>query len=248
MGRPKDIGQADGERLERAVHRAAPSKSLRDQGRLSRCQRCSQDAHQWPGGKHPLSIALRRHIIIVTIVYTIRIRSTVRHIQALVPTAPDAERQRTCVSVSGQILAVSCGSPKMDRGEELCSPTTLQRADGSARVRRDHKSAVLLGEAEIVRSETSIGPSGCSHVIYQLYLPQVTREPLSWCTLGARPRCYIYLCVRSRSSRLLTQHKHRLLQAVAAYSNSRTDIQSCHVGDVFALSGIVVRVDPYTRA
>lgn len=124
----------------------SPVCSLFDQGCIARCQQCSQGARLCSAGKHPLPIALQRHIIIVTIVYDIRKRSTARHFQALALAAPDAERQRTCVSVSGKILAVSCGSPTDGswRGTLLSN----HRADGETRVRRNHKVAVRLGEAD----------------------------------------------------------------------------------------------------
>ena len=124
----------------------SPVCSLFDQGCIARCQQCSQGACLCSAGKHPLPIALQRHIIIVTIVYDIRKRSTARHFQALALAAPDAERQRTCVSVSGKILAVSCGSPTDGswRGTLLSN----HRADGETRVRRNHKVAVRLGEAD----------------------------------------------------------------------------------------------------
>lgn len=161
MGRPKNIGQADGERLERAVHQAAPVCSLFDQGCIARCQRCSQGARLRSAGKHPLPIALQRHIIIVTTVYDIRKRSTARHFQALALAAPDAERKRTCVSVSGKILAVSCvscGSPTDGswRGTLLSN----HRADGETRVRRDHKAPARLGEADAGSSRCARPLSG----------------------------------------------------------------------------------------
>jgi hypothetical protein len=123
-----------------------PPSTLCDRGCIARCQQCSQDARLWSAGKHPLPIAVQRHIIIVTIVHDIRKRSTARHFQALALAAPDAERKRTCVSVSGEILAVSCGSPTDGswRGTLLSN----HRADFETRVRRDHKAAVRLGEAD----------------------------------------------------------------------------------------------------
>ena len=63
-----------------------------DQNETTRCQRCSQAAHQSSAGKHSLSIALQRHIIIVTIVYDIRKRSTARHFPSPSPGGP---RRRT---------------------------------------------------------------------------------------------------------------------------------------------------------
>lgn len=103
--------------------RQAPS-ALSDQDCIARCQRCSQGTRLWSAGKHPLPIAVQRHIIIVTIVHDIRKRSTARHFQALALAAPDAERKRTCVSVSGKILACLAEVRRMDCGEELYSPTT----------------------------------------------------------------------------------------------------------------------------
>lgn len=89
------------------------SLSLFDQGCIARCQRCSQGARLRSAGKHPLPIALQRHIIIVTVVYDIRKRSTARHFPSPSPGGP-RRRTETHVRVSfrqdiGRVLRKSDG-------------------------------------------------------------------------------------------------------------------------------------------
>lgn len=187
--------------------------SLCDQSCISRFQRCSQDAHLWPAGKHPLSIALQRHIIIVTIVYDSRIRSTVRHIQALAPAAPDAERKRTCVPVSGKILAVSCGSPTDGswRGTLLSN----HRAEREKSCQTRSQISCVLRKADAVSSRwmISLEFQVCCVITCQT---AVSNSTSNWSIVR-------YLPLRSQSF-IPTIRPIQASTAVAAYSISRTYI------------------------
>lgn len=195
------------------MHQAAPVCSLLDQGCIARCQRCSQGARLRSAGKHPLPIALQRHIIIVTTVYDIRQRSTARHFQALALAAPDAERKRTCVSVSGKILAVSCGSPTDGswRGTLLSN----HRADGETRVRRDHKASARLGEADAGSSRCSRPLSG-ARVYYDITRRSLVSDNTSnYCLQRVR-------CLHLRSQSFVPDSRPtQASTAAAAYSISR---------------------------